>query len=78
MSTHRYPMKILAGDYARAGGGTAVTLGPLLFAHPGPVIIAVLGSLAALFLVFGLITSMVDLALFRSSGRPDKARDSTS
>ncbi len=56
MSLHRYPMKTLAGDYARAGGGTAVTLGPLLFAHPGPVIIAVLGSLAALFLVFGLRT----------------------
>ncbi len=31
-----------------------------------------------LFLVFGLITSMIDLVLFRSSGRPDKAGDSTS
>ncbi|MFQ5955359.1 MAG: hypothetical protein ACE5JZ_09885 [Kiloniellales bacterium] len=56
MSLHRYPMKALAGDYARAGAGMTVALGPLLFVTPGPVMIGLLGGLAALFLVFGLRT----------------------
>ena len=56
MSVHRYPMRALAGDYARAGAGMALPLAPLLFVTPGPGMIAVLGGLATLFFVFGLRT----------------------
>ncbi len=56
MSTHRYPIKALTGDYVRAGAGSAVTLAPMLLVAESPVMIAVLGSLAALFVCFGLRT----------------------
>ncbi len=56
MSLHRYPMRALAGEYARAGAGIALFLAPLLFVTPGPGMIAILGGLAMLFFVFGLRT----------------------
>jgi hypothetical protein len=56
VSLHRYPMRALAGDYARAGAGMALFLAPLLFVTPGPGMIAILGGLAMLFFVFGLRT----------------------
>ncbi len=56
MSLHRYPMRALAGDYARAGAGMSLFLAPLLFVTPGPGMIAILGGLAMLFFVFGLRT----------------------
>lgn len=56
MSLHRYPTRVLAGDYARAGAGMAVILAPLLFVTPGPGMITILGGLAMLFFLFGLHT----------------------
>ena len=56
MSVHRYPMRALAGDYARAGAGMGLSLMPLLFVTPGPGMFAILGGLATLFFVFGLRT----------------------
>lgn len=56
MSVHRYPMRALAGDYARAGAGMALFLAPMLFVTPGAGMITVLGGLAMLFLIFGLRT----------------------
>jgi hypothetical protein len=56
MSVHRYSMRALGADYARAGAGMAMTLGPLLFVGPGPAMIAVLGGLGAIFLIFAVRT----------------------
>jgi hypothetical protein len=56
VSLHRYPTRALVGDYARAGAGLAMTLGPLLLVTPGPVMIAALGGVGTLFLVFGVRT----------------------
>jgi len=58
MSQHRYPPRALAGDYARAGSGIALTLGPLLFVPASPVMMVILGGLAALFLAFGARTAL--------------------
>lgn len=52
----RYPSRALAGDYARAGAGVAVTGGPLLFVPGNPVTLVILGGLAGLFALFGLRT----------------------
>lgn len=58
MSLHRYSRRALAGDYARAGIGLAVTGGPLIFARPTTVVAIVLGALAALFALFALRTAL--------------------
>ena len=52
----RYNIKDLRGDYLRATAGVILTLAPLLFVAKNPAIVGVLGSLAALFAVFGLAT----------------------
>ena len=56
-SIHRYPTRSLAGDYARAGLGIALTGGPLLLLSPGSAMIWVLAPLALLFAAFGLRTA---------------------
>ncbi|GAB4359969.1 MAG: hypothetical protein Kow00114_13300 [Kiloniellaceae bacterium] len=53
----RYPPKALLGDYLRSAAGLFVGLGVLAAVPPGPVTIAIFGSLAALFAVFGLRTA---------------------
>lgn len=58
MREFRYPVRALAGDYARAGVGLLVTLGPLLFVPASPVMMVILGGLAALFLAFGARTAL--------------------
>src|SRR5262245_19872642 len=58
MTQYRYPFQALLADYGRAGVGLLATGGPLLFVPPNPAIIAVLGGLAGLFLVFGLRTGV--------------------
>jgi hypothetical protein len=53
----RYPLRVLAGDYLRAAAGLFVGLGVLATVPPAPAILAIFGSLAALFAVFGLRTA---------------------
>jgi hypothetical protein len=67
MSIHRYPSNALTGDYARAGLGLALTLGPAAMVAPGSGALWVLLPLALLFGVFALRTlarqrATVDLA----------------
>ena len=56
-SVHRYSARSLAGDYARAGLGVALTGAPLLLVSPGSSMIWVLAPLAILFGAFGLRTA---------------------
>ena len=58
MREFHYPTRALAGDYARAGIGLLVTLGPLLFVPASPVMMVILGGLAALFFAFGARTAL--------------------
>ncbi len=58
MSLHRYAPRALAGDYARAGIGLAVTGGPLVLLQPATGVAVVLGALAAVFALFALRTAM--------------------
>lgn len=63
MTTHRYPPSALRGDYARAGLGLALTLGPAAMVQPGSGALWVLGPLALLFAVFALRTLGRQLAV---------------
>ena len=56
MSTHRYPLGAVAGDYGRAGIGLLLTAGPLLLADPTPPVAFVLAAFACLFVVYGVRT----------------------
>jgi hypothetical protein len=58
MSSYRYPAKSLMGDYLRAGGGLAVTGGPVLFLPTAIPVAIFLGSLSVLFGIFGLRTAL--------------------
>lgn len=53
MTTLSYPPGSLAGDYARAGLGLAVSAGPIALVPVTPVVMAVLGSVALLFAGYG-------------------------
>jgi len=57
MKQLRYPLRALVGDYLRSGAGLFVGLGVLAAVTPTPTILAIFGSLAALFAVFGLRTA---------------------
>ncbi|HWG79101.1 MAG TPA: hypothetical protein VN681_04955 [Stellaceae bacterium] len=61
MTRHRYPMKALAADYARAVLGLALCLPPLLLAATAPVAAAIFGVLALLFALFALSTLLRQL-----------------
>jgi hypothetical protein len=65
MSEHRYPPRELIGDYVRAGLGFAATGGPLLFVPASPVMMWLLGGLAALFLAFGARTAFRQVTVVR-------------
>lgn len=54
----RYARKALIGDYLRAGGGCALTAGPVLFLETATPVAAVLGGFAVLFAIFGLRTAL--------------------
>ena len=56
MSRHRYPAAAVAGDYARAGAGLALTVPPLILLHLNTAVAAIFGALAVLFAVFGART----------------------
>jgi len=53
----RYPRRVLYGDYLRSAAGLVVGLGVLLAVPPSPAVVAIFGSLAALFGAFGLRTA---------------------
>ncbi len=55
-NVHRYPSRALVADYARAGLGMSLTLGPLAFFNAETVMVYILGGLGALFGAFGLRT----------------------
>ncbi|MEX2649247.1 MAG: hypothetical protein WD673_09565 [Alphaproteobacteria bacterium] len=57
MSRHRYPGRVLALDYARAGAGLALTAGPLALVPAAPAVAWTLGVMAALFAAFGARTA---------------------
>jgi hypothetical protein len=52
VTRHRYPVAALAGDYARAGAGLALTAPPLLLLPLNAVVAGLFAALAALFAVF--------------------------
>lgn len=61
MTRHRYPVKALAADYARAALGLALCLPPLLLAATAPLAAAIFGVLALLFALFALATLLRQL-----------------
>lgn len=54
MSIHRYPPRSLYADYARAGAGLLLTVGPLVSVPLSPWVAVPLGACALLFLAFAL------------------------
>jgi len=58
VSRHRYPTAALAGDYARAGVGLALTAPPLFLLQLNAVIATLFAALAALFAVFAGRTAL--------------------
>ncbi len=66
---HRYPRRVILGDYFRAGTGLALTAGPLLLVHPASVMVYVLGGLAALFGVFGIRTAWRQATYIRADDK---------
>jgi uncharacterized membrane protein len=58
MSEHRYPAATIWADYLRAGGGLALTLGPLLLLDLASPLSLLFGGLAVLFVWFGLRTAV--------------------
>ncbi len=58
MTEHRYPPKALVADYLRAGVGLLLTLAPLMFTEPIPVVSLLLGGMAILFAFFALRTAL--------------------
>ena len=80
MSTHRYPLNALIGDYARAGIGIALTAGPALAVPAGSLGQYILLPLTALFVLFAARTfwrqiSVVELtpqAIALANPRPQR------
>ncbi|MGQ0676042.1 MAG: hypothetical protein ACT4N4_08165 [Rhodospirillales bacterium] len=65
MKLHRYPTRELAGDYARAAAGLAVTAGPLLFVATTSVVAWILAGFAVLFVVFAARTALRHMTVVR-------------
>lgn len=75
MSRHRYPTAALAGDYARAAAGLALTVSPLVLLHLNAAVATIFAALTALFAVFAGRTLLrqravieMDESAIRSSG----------
>jgi len=56
MSIHRYPAPSLRADYMRAGFGFVLSAALAAMASGAPIVAAVLGACALLFLAFGIRT----------------------
>ena len=52
MSKHSYPQSTVIADYSRGGAGLCVTAGPLLLVPVTMTAAVILGSMAALFVMF--------------------------
>jgi hypothetical protein len=52
VTSHRYPTAALAGDYARAGAGLALTMAPLVLLQLNAAVATIFAGLAVLFAVF--------------------------
>jgi hypothetical protein len=57
LTVHRYLPASLIPDYLRALGGLAIVGSVLLFVPLAPVMMAIFGGLAALFILFGVRTA---------------------
>jgi hypothetical protein len=56
ISTHKYPVRAVAGDYFRTSTGLFLTAGPLLLVEVADVLKVILFLLLLVFLIFGLRT----------------------
>jgi hypothetical protein len=77
VTRHRYPTAALAGDYARAGAGLALTVPPLALLHLNLAVATIFAGLIGLFAVFGGRTLLrqravieMDETAIHSSGPP--------
>src|SRR3546814_11563545 len=61
MTTYRYPLQSVAGDYARAGSGFLLTAGPLFWMTDSLPAVLLLGCPAILFAFFGMSTLLRQL-----------------
>jgi hypothetical protein len=69
VTEYRYPRGALRGDFARAGIGLAITVGPALMIPLMSPAELVLGPLAVLFLVFGIRTWQRSVAVIAVTAR---------
>lgn len=69
MTEYRYPRAALTRDFARAGLGLAVTLGPAVVVPAASLAQIVLLPLALLFLVFGIRTWQRSVAVIAVTAR---------
>jgi hypothetical protein len=69
VSEYRYPRRALGGDFARAGIGLAITLGPALAMPPLSLAQFILAPLAFLFLAFGARTWQRSVAVIAITAR---------
>jgi hypothetical protein len=69
VTEHHYPRKALSGDFARAGIGLLITLGPALAIPPGSLTQIILAPLALLFLAFGIRTWQRSVAVIAVTAR---------
>lgn len=69
MTEHRYPRRSLTGDFARAGIGLVITVGPALAIPANSLTQIILIPLALLFLVFGLRTWQRSVAVIAVTAR---------
>lgn len=64
MTVHAYPPTALAGDYARAAAGFALTTTPLALTPVGLIVGSILGGFSLLFAAFGVRTAIRQLRRF--------------
>jgi hypothetical protein len=69
VTNYRYPRQALIGDFARAGIGLVITVGPALMIPPTSWAQLILLPLVLLFLVFGLRTWQRSVAVIAVTAR---------
>lgn len=77
MSEHRYDVRVLTGDYIRAGGGVLLTWGPLMIVEAAPVMVYILGALGGVFAVFGIRTLIRQMTTIEVSETGIRAKGPT-
>ena len=66
-SRHRYARKALRVDYLRAAAGAAACLGPLALVEAAEAAVWILGTVGAVFVLFGLRTALRHLTVIELS-----------